>query len=102
VLCTKPRHCPPSRARLRPPGGATRRGYPAIKPTEPLGVSAPKRFGLPHSLLERVVALEQSEAMRQALGDGFVTAYSAIKRAEFETFMHVISPWEREFLLPNV
>ena len=32
----------------------------------------------------------------------FVATYAAIKRAEFETFMEVISPWEREFLLLNV
>jgi hypothetical protein len=25
-----------------------------------------------------------------------------VKRGEFETFMQVISPWEREFLLLNV
>ena len=30
------------------------------------------------------------------------STYAAIKRAEFETFMEVISPWEREFLLLNV
>ena len=32
----------------------------------------------------------------------FVATYAAIKRAEFETFMEVISPWEREYLLLNV
>ena len=36
------------------------------------------------------------------LGGAFATTYAAIKRAEFETFMEVISPWEREFLLLNV
>ncbi len=36
------------------------------------------------------------------LGAQFVATYSAIKRAEFETYMEVISPWEREFLLLNV
>ena len=36
------------------------------------------------------------------LGSIFVATYAAIKRAEFETFMEVISPWEREFLLLNV
>ena len=35
-------------------------------------------------------------------GSSFVSTYAAIKRAEFETFMEVISPWEREFLLLNV
>jgi glutamine synthetase len=36
------------------------------------------------------------------LGTAFVSTYAAIKRAEFETFMEVISPWEREYLLLNV
>ena len=35
-------------------------------------------------------------------GRRFVTTYRAIKQAEFETFMQVISPWEREYLLLNV
>jgi len=35
-------------------------------------------------------------------GKGFVATYRAIKQAEFETFMRVISPWEREYLLLNV
>ena len=30
------------------------------------------------------------------------STYRAIKQAEFETFMRVISPWEREYLLLNV
>ena len=40
--------------------------------------------------------------LREVLGEPFIATYAAIKRAEFETFMEVISPWEREFLLLNV
>ena len=29
----------------------------------------------------------------------FIAIYGGVKRGEFETFMQVISPWEREFLL---
>jgi glutamine synthetase len=36
------------------------------------------------------------------LGEEFIHLYAGVKRAEFETFMQVISPWEREFLLLNV
>ncbi len=36
------------------------------------------------------------------LGREFLGTYAGIKRGEFETFMQVISPWEREFLLLNV
>ena len=36
------------------------------------------------------------------LGARFVATFCAIKLEEYETFMAVISPWEREFLLLNV
>ena len=45
---------------------------------------------------------EKDEALVELLGKPFTSTYAAIKRAEFETFMEVISPWEREFLLLNV
>lgn len=32
----------------------------------------------------------------------FIAIYGGVKRGEFETFMQVISPWEREYLLLNV
>jgi glutamine synthetase len=57
---------------------------------------------LPRGLLEAVDLFENDEALREMLGAQFVATYSAIKRAEFETYMEVISPWEREFLLLNV
>lgn len=57
---------------------------------------------LPRGLLEAVDLFEGDEALREILGGTFVATYTAIKRAEFETYMEVISPWEREFLLLNV
>lgn len=57
---------------------------------------------LPRGLLEAVDLFENDAGLREVLGDTFVNTYAAIKRAEFETFMEVISPWEREFLLLNV
>ncbi len=57
---------------------------------------------LPRGLLEAVDMFENDEELRRMLGDAFVATYAAIKKAEFETFMEVISPWEREFLLLNV
>ena len=54
---------------------------------------------LPRGLLEAVDLFEGDEDLREMLGAAFVATYAAIKRAEFETFMEVISPWEREFLL---
>ena len=57
---------------------------------------------LPRSLLDALALLECEPRLRRALGPEFVAAYVAVKRSEFETFMQVISPWEREFLLLNV
>src|SRR5690606_2525813 len=59
-------------------------------------------ISLPRSLLDAVSLFEGEEAFEHMFGRGFVTTYSAIKRAEFETFMKVISAWEREYLLLNV
>ncbi len=57
---------------------------------------------LPRGLLDAIALFETSEPLGALLGEEFVGIYAAIKRAEFETFMTVISPWEREFLLLNV
>ncbi len=47
---------------------------------------------LPRGLLEAVDLFEADEDLREMLGGAFVATYTAIKRAEFETFMEVISP----------
>jgi glutamine synthetase len=69
----------------------------------PVGTSVNEdEIELPRGLLEAVELFEGDEALRDMLGAPFVTTYAAIKKAEFETFMEVISPWEREYLLLNV
>ena len=40
--------------------------------------------------------------LHEVLGPEFARVYAIVKRAEYEEFLHVISPWEREFLLMNV
>jgi glutamine synthetase len=57
---------------------------------------------LPRGLIEATILFEQDKDLIATLGESFAITYAAIKRAEFETFMEVISPWEREFLLLNV
>ena len=57
---------------------------------------------LPRGLLEAVDLFEADEELGATLGKSFAATFAAIKRAEFETFMEVISPWEREYLLLNV
>ena len=74
-----------------------------IEPTQPTTRAANEgQVDLPRTLLDAVLALEGDARLREVLGEAFVTTYSAVKRSEFETFMEVISPWEREFLLLNV
>ncbi|EJN05444.1 glutamine synthetase family protein [Phyllobacterium sp. YR531] len=57
---------------------------------------------LPRGLIEATLLFEQDRDLIAMLGESFAITYAAIKRAEFETFMEVISPWEREYLLLNV
>jgi glutamine synthetase len=74
-----------------------------LTPEEPVEGSAyTLDFGLPRGLLEAVALFEECEELTDIFGKAFVATYRAIKQAEFETFMRVISPWEREYLLLNV
>jgi glutamine synthetase len=74
-----------------------------LAPTEPVDGSAQNlEYDLPRGLLEAVASFVDCEPLVDIFGKSFVTTYAAIKKAEFETFMRVISPWEREFLLLNV
>ena len=57
---------------------------------------------LPRGLLDGLAMFENDEGLNALLGEEFIGLYSAIKREEFETFMKVISRWEREYLLLNV
>ncbi|MEL6264067.1 MAG: glutamine synthetase family protein, partial [Pseudomonadota bacterium] len=58
--------------------------------------------GLPYGLLEAVEELRVCQPLRLLLGEAFCSLYSAVKLHEYEEFMRVISPWEREHLLLNV
>ncbi len=57
---------------------------------------------LPRGLQEAVALLEGEPAFVEVFDNEFIDIYAGVKRGEFETFMEVISPWEREFLLLNV
>ena len=45
---------------------------------------------------------DEAKALHDVLGPDFARVYSIVKRAEYEEFLSVISPWEREHLLLNV
>jgi glutamine synthetase len=73
------------------------------RPDAPAGTAVNQdEIELPRGLLEAVALFEDDESLKEMLGAPFVSTFAAIKRAEFETFMQVISPWEREYLLLNV
>ena len=40
--------------------------------------------------------------LKEMLGTRFVQAWHAVKESEYDTFLQVISSWEREHLLLNV
>ena len=46
--------------------------------------------------------LADCKELREILSDSFVDVYVAVKEAEFDNFLNVISPWEREHLLLKV
>ena len=74
-----------------------------LKPTEPLQTSAYNLpADLPHDLFAALSLLNHSKPLQDILGEKFTAVYTAIKETEFETFMRVISAWEREYLLLNV
>ncbi|MFD2272104.1 hypothetical protein ACFS07_15475 [Undibacterium arcticum] len=59
-------------------------------------------YELPQSLSEALQGLRQENRLRAVLGERFVDVYAAIKDTEYDEFMKVISPWEREHLLLHV
>ncbi len=59
-------------------------------------------YSLPRSLGEALDWLKREPELHEILGKEFVTIYSEIKELEYDEFMKVISPWEREHLLLHV
>ena len=57
---------------------------------------------LPYGLLDAVAEFKRAERLQSVLGPGFSMLYAAVKEKEYDEFMRVISPWEREHLLLNV
>ena len=56
-------------------------------------------FGLPRGLLEALALFDDTPELTEMFGPRFVATYRAIKQQEYETFMNVISSWERQHLL---
>jgi glutamine synthetase len=59
-------------------------------------------YALPRSLGEALALLKDETDLHEVLGREFITVYTEVKETEYEEFMKVISPWEREHLLLHV
>ncbi len=59
-------------------------------------------FALPRGQSDALDLLRKETDLHDVLGKEFVTVYSEIKEIEFDEYMKVISPWEREHLLLHV
>jgi glutamine synthetase len=71
-----------------------------LTPEEPIhGSARDLPFGLPRGLLEALALFEDSDDLAEVFGPRFMATYRAIKQQEYETFMNVISSWERQHLL---
>jgi glutamine synthetase len=76
-----------------------------LEPSVPLPAGAngyAMEYALARSFLPALEALQNSAASRRLLGDKFVTAYTAVKELEYDSYLSEISAWERRFLLPQV
>jgi glutamine synthetase len=74
-----------------------------LTPTDPISSSAYEMpFALPLTLAESLTQLRSNKKLVDIFGERFVAAYAAVKESEYDTFLRVISSWEREHLLLNV
>jgi glutamine synthetase len=75
----------------------------AIEPSAPLLKSSyDEPFQLSRHWYQSLQKLMDCEPLRDVLGERFVENYIAVKEVEFDNFLNVISPWEREHLLLKV
>ena len=61
-----------------------------------------RAHALSRSFLPALECMQNSATSRRLLGDDFVTAYTAVKELEYESYLNEISAWERRVLLPMV
>ena len=74
-----------------------------LKPTEAMTGSAYEEpMQLSRHWYDSLQRLAESDDLREILGDRFIDVYVAVKEVEFDDFLNVISPWEREHLLLKV
>lgn len=57
---------------------------------------------IPQGLYSALDLFDEAKEIHEVLGPEFARVYSIVKRTEYNEFLQVISPWEREHLLLNV
>jgi glutamine synthetase len=57
---------------------------------------------IPNVMGDALDLFEEAKDLHAILGPDFARVYAIVKRTEYEEFLQVISPWEREHLLLNV
>ncbi|WP_193142513.1 MULTISPECIES: glutamine synthetase family protein [unclassified Meridianimarinicoccus] len=57
---------------------------------------------MPWGLFSALELFADARGLRDLLGEDFARVYEIVKDAEYNEFLQVISPWEREHLLMNV
>lgn len=57
---------------------------------------------IPRGLGEALDLFAEAQVVRDTLGEEFARVYEGVKGIEYNGFLQVISPWEREHLLLNV
>ncbi|MEM7753560.1 MAG: glutamine synthetase, partial [Pseudomonadota bacterium] len=57
---------------------------------------------LPRGIYAALDEFAASASLREVLGEDFCKVYGEVKASEYDEFLQVISPWEREHLLLNV
>jgi len=74
-----------------------------LEPTEEqVGSAYSGDYTLPRELSHALDLMTASQPIRDILGEKLVDVLVAVKRLEYETYLRVISSWEREHLLLNV
>ena len=52
-------------------------------------------------MLAALELMEGSAVAGSLLGDRFVSAYTSVKKLEYENFLSEVSAWERRYLVPQ-
>ncbi|HTI00093.1 MAG TPA: glutamine synthetase family protein [Acidisoma sp.] len=74
-----------------------------LEPTTPFEGSAYSMpYALPRELSHALDIMDTCDPLREILGSKMIDVLVAVKKLEYETYLHVISSWEREHLLLNV